>query len=153
MRRRGGLDRRGTSRKDESGNAVVEFVALAVVLLVPLVYLVLLVARVQAASYAVTVAAREAGRVFVTTPPEVDPMVRADTAARLSFEDQGFGAAGSVHVDCAARLCLTPDAVVTVRAQVWVPLPLVPDVLADAVPIGVPVEASYTTTVERFGPS
>ncbi len=134
----------------ESGSAVVEFVALAVVLLVPLVYLVLLVARVQAASYAVAVAAREGGRVFVGTPRDQEPLGRAEAAARLAFEDQGFAREGEITVDCAALPCLTPDAAVTVHSRLRVPLPLVPDVVATAVPLAVPVEATYVVTVERF---
>ena len=51
----------------ESGNAIVEFVYLAVLLMVPLVYVLITVFRVQAASYAVSSAAREAGRVYATS--------------------------------------------------------------------------------------
>ena len=50
----------------EGGSAVVEFVFLAVLLVVPLLYLVMTVSRVQAGSYAASTAAREAGRAFVT---------------------------------------------------------------------------------------
>lgn len=154
MTRRGGhRSTSGRGSESESGSAVVEFIALALVVLVPLVYLVLLVARVQAASYAVSVAAREAGRVFVATPPGQDPRPRALAAARLAFEDQGFAEPGPVDVTCAATPCLTPDAQVTARASLRVPLPLVPDIVADAVPLAVPVEATYLTTVERFGAS
>ena len=53
----------------EQGSAVVEFVTLGVLLLVPLIYLVLTVARIQAGAYAVSMAAREAGRAFVTSGP------------------------------------------------------------------------------------
>ena len=50
----------------EEGSAVVEFVALAVLLLIPIIYLILTVGRLQAASYAVSTAAREAARAYVT---------------------------------------------------------------------------------------
>ena len=43
----------------DEGSAVVEFVFLGVLLLVPLIYLTLMVARVQAGSYAVAQAAPE----------------------------------------------------------------------------------------------
>lgn len=148
----GGTRRSAAPWARERGSAVVEFIALAVVLLVPLVYLVLLVARLQAASYAVSVAAREAGRAFVTATQAANPEVSARSAARLAFEDQGFDAPGEVTFDCAASPCLTPDAQVTAHARLRVPLPLVPDVVSDAVPLTVPVEATYVTTVERFGP-
>ena len=53
---------------DERGSAVVEFVVLGVLMLVPLIYLVMMMARLQAGSFAVSQAAREAGRAYVTSP-------------------------------------------------------------------------------------
>jgi Flp pilus assembly protein TadG len=50
---------------EDSGNAIVEFVYLAVLLMVPLVYLLLTIFRVQGAAYALSSATREAGRVYV----------------------------------------------------------------------------------------
>ena len=67
---------------DDRGSAVVEFVILAVVLLVPLIYLVLCLARVQAGSYAVAQAAREAGRAFVTAADDGSAEARSRAAAR-----------------------------------------------------------------------
>ena len=54
---------RALLRNDDGGNAIIEFVYLAVLLMVPLVYVLLTVFRVQGAAYAVSSAAREAGRV------------------------------------------------------------------------------------------
>ena len=53
--------------RGDDGNAIVEFVYLAVLLMVPLVYVLLTVFQVQRAAFAASSAAREAGRVFVTT--------------------------------------------------------------------------------------
>lgn len=47
---------------------MVEFTLLAVVLVVPLAYLVLALFEVQRAAFATSAAAREAGRVFVVSP-------------------------------------------------------------------------------------
>ena len=135
----------------ESGNAVVEFLAVTLVVLVPLVYLVLLLARVQAASYAVSVAAREAARVYVSGPANGQPLARAEAAARLAFEDHGFATPGNLQVECSAQPCLTPDATVRVHVRYEVALPLVPDVVADALPLAVPVEAGFVAAVEGFG--
>lgn len=49
------------TRRDE-GRAIVEFIFVGVLLLVPLIYLVIAIARVQAAAFSVSTAAREAGR-------------------------------------------------------------------------------------------
>lgn len=49
-------------RARERGNALVEFTWLAVLLMIPLVYLMLTVFQVQKAAYAMEAASREAGR-------------------------------------------------------------------------------------------
>lgn len=133
----------------ESGSAVVEFVFLAVLLLIPVVYLILTLGRVQAASYAVSTAAREAGRAYVTTPTGAAPRARAEAAANLAYADQGFDS-GRIRVRCAADPCLTPEARIEVDAEIDVPLPLVPAFLADAIPASVRVSGTYAVTVDRF---
>ena len=142
--------RRRVSARREEGSAIVEFVFLGVLLLVPMVYLVMSVGRVQAGSYAVTTAAREAGRAFVTAESGEDAAGRAESAAAIAFADQGFAGLGSLQVSCAASPCLTPDARVKTTARVTVPLPLVPAFARDVVPLEVPLSASPLSTVDRF---
>lgn len=142
--------RHGLSFRDEQGSAIVEFVFLGVLLMVPLVYLVMSVGRVQAGSYAVTTAAREAGRAFVTTQTGQDPGARAEAAAGIAFADQGFGGRGSLDVLCSVSPCLTPEARIETRARVTVPLPLIPAFARDVVPLEIPVSASHVSTVDRF---
>ena len=101
------------TRRDERGSAIVEFVFLSVVLLIPLVYLVLCLGRLQAGSYAVSAAAREAGRAFVTSEASDSATGRAESAAAIAFEDQGFGGDGGIEVSCSATPCLTPEASVS----------------------------------------
>ncbi|MGL5863416.1 MAG: pilus assembly protein [Phycicoccus sp.] len=135
--------------RGESGSAVVEFVFLAVVLMVPLVYLVLMLARVQAGSFAVSQAAREAGRAYVTAERAELAAPRAQAAARLAFDDHGFDN-GALRISCDGSPCLRPDGRVETTATVRVPLPFVPTFVRDAVPLSVPVEASQLSTVDRF---
>jgi Flp pilus assembly protein TadG len=136
-------------RREEQGSALVEFVFLSIVLLIPLVYLVLSLGRLQAGSYAVSAAAREAGRAFVTADA-AEAAARAEAAASIAFEDQGFGGEGAIEVSCSATPCLTPEARVSVRARVRVPLPLVPDFARAVVPLEVPVSSTVTVAVDRF---
>ncbi|WP_156996416.1 TadE family protein [Knoellia aerolata] len=136
--------------RGEEGSAIVEFVFLGVLLLVPMVYLVMSVGRVQAGSYAVTTAAREAGRAFVTAESGEDAAGRAESAAAIAFADQGFAGLGSLQVSCGASPCLTPDARVETTARVRVPLPLVPAFARDVVPLEIPLSASHLSTVDRF---
>ena len=88
-----GVRPRGINSHDEigdAGNAVIEFVFVAVLILVPLVYFVVAVASVQRSSVAVTHAAREAGRAFATADSTDEGLQRAEVAARLALADQGL---------------------------------------------------------------
>lgn len=136
--------------KAEEGSAIVEFVFLGVLLLVPLIYLTVMVGRVQAGSYAATQAAREAGRAFVTADAEDDAGPRAQAAAEIAFTDQGFGGTGTLSIACAASPCLTPDARVEMNTRVTVPLPLIPSFARAVIPLEVPVSATHVVTVDRF---
>ncbi len=150
LRRPVGPDQCAASAHDERGSALIEFVFLSIVLLIPLVYLVLSLGRLQAGSYAVSAAAREAARAFVTSEESDAAAARADAAAAIAFEDQGFGSEGRIEVSCSATPCLTPEARVSVRARVSVPLPLIPAFARSVVPLEVPVTSTITVAVDRF---
>lgn len=134
----------------EEGSAIVEFVFLGVLLLIPLVYLTLMIARVQAGSYAVAQAAREAGRAFVTAEGDDTAYGRAQAAAAIAFADQGFAGTGTVTTSCAATPCLSPENTITVEAAVLVPLPLIPSFARNVIPLEVPVSSTHVVTVDRF---
>lgn len=135
-------------RDGERGSAIIEFVFLAVVVLVPLIYLVLTVSRIQAGTYAVTQAAREAGRAFVTAEAGEYAEARARAAAGIAFADFGFD--GSLEIGCDGTPCLRPEGRITTRATVVVPLPLVPDFARAVVPLQVPVSTTSVAAVDRF---
>ena len=145
-----GTPPRPGSARDESGTAVVEFVVLAVLLLIPLIYLVMVMARLQAGSYAVSQAAREAGRAFVTADSADAAGPRAEAAARIAFLDHSFEDVGRLSVACDGTPCLRPDGRVETTATVQVPLPLVPAFVREVVPLSVAVSASHLSTVDRF---
>ncbi|WP_024288980.1 TadE/TadG family type IV pilus assembly protein [Cellulomonas sp. KRMCY2] len=137
----------------DRGSAIVEFLGVALVLLVPVVYLVLVLARMQSAAFAVDGAAREAARAFVTAQEPSAAAGRAVTAAAIAFDDQGLdpaAAAGAVVVACSADPCLTPGTAVTATIALDVPLPGVPGWLQGVVPLAVPVSATATATVDTF---
>lgn len=138
-----------TRLRADEGSAVVEFVTLAVVLLVPLIYLVLMLSRVQAGSFAVTQAARESGRAFVTAADEDEAPARAEAAAAIALEDQGFAGEGDLEVTCTGSPCLAPDGKIRSLVTVSVPLPLVPAFARDVIPLEVPVSASQVSVVPR----
>lgn len=135
----------------QAGSAVVEFVFLAVLMLVPLFYLVMVLARLQAGAYAVSAASREAGRAYVTGQVSEQAPARAHSAAGLAFADQGFESEGSIQIGCDGTPCLRPEGRVQITATLWVPMPLVPAFFAAIVPLQIPVSATHLATVDRFG--
>ena len=130
----------------DAGNAVVEFSTLAVLLMVPLVYVLLSVFEVQRASFGVTEAARQAGRAYATADDPAQGRARAAAAAALAMRDQGLECDG-----CLTGLTgsLAPDAQVTATVEHFVRLPLVGSALG-AGRGGVPVDATHVEVVDRF---
>lgn len=136
----------------DDGSAVVEFVFLAVLMLVPIVYLILVLGRVQAGALAVEQGVREAGRAFVSAPDERSAAPRALAAAAVAYRDQGFdGPTGAqLSIACGSTPCLSPDAWVMVRGSITVDLPGVPRFLSGILPLHVTLDASHTATVDAF---
>jgi len=136
--------------RDERGSAVVEFVFLGVLLLVPVVYLVLTVGRLQGGSFAVVGAADQAAKVYVDAPTPQDADARARAAVRVALADFGFSEEqATVDIACSAA-CLAPGSTVTVVVSLDVPLPLIP-AIAGTHPSAATVDAAATQLVERFG--
>ena len=79
-------------RAAERGAAVVELLVLFLTLLLPLVYVMVVMADVQRALLATSSAAREAGRVYVTGSDRVDAERRAGVAYREVLATYGMGA-------------------------------------------------------------
>lgn len=129
---------------------MVEFVFLGVLMLVPLVYLVLTAARVQAASFAATLASREAARAFVTAADGSDAQRRARAAAALAFGDFAFHEGTRLDLHCDGSPCLRPDGMVTARSSIVVNLPLVPDFIAERVPAAVTISSTHVQSMDRF---
>jgi len=128
---------RGRRALDERGSAIVEFVWLAILLLVPLLYIVLAVFDTQRSAYAASAAARSASRAFVTSPDQASAYARAEAAARLAFGDQGIDAARfTLSITCRPDpdRCLVPGSVVAAEVRSVAELPLMPAVLGDNTP-------------------
>ncbi|HEV7741059.1 MAG TPA: hypothetical protein VGO65_01440 [Pseudolysinimonas sp.] len=138
---------------DESGSASLEFITAGVVLLVPIVYLILALSAVQAATLAVDGAARQATRVYVQSASTASARSAAARAIAVTLADYGLdAAAASVEIGCRPRAdaCLTRRGFVTVTIRMTVPLPLAPPFLDTGLPAGLPVEATATEQVSRF---
>ena len=89
-RPRGRGARREPRRRGEDGSALVELTWLGILLLVPLLWIVLSVFEVQRGAFAVSGAARAAGRAYALAPTDAVGQARAEAAARQALADQGF---------------------------------------------------------------
>jgi Flp pilus assembly protein TadG len=142
------------TRLADGGSAIIEFVFVAVIVMVPLVYLIVSVADVQRSSLAVAQAAREAGRAFATGDSSADGMRRASVAARLAFEDQGLSGepeltfhSGSGCSSTTVAPALTPGAEYLVCVTRTAHFAGVPSVLAGG---GVRTVGQYRLHVDDF---
>ncbi len=95
----------------DGGRAILEVVFLAVLMLVPIIYLLLSLLRLQAATLAVTQAARDAGRAIDAAPTIAEGIARAQTIAAIDLADQNIPAGGiDLHFVNAGSSC-TGDAI------------------------------------------
>ena len=135
---------------EERGSASLEFLALGMLLLLPLVYLVIAVATLQAAAFAVEAGARQAVRVFVLAPDRPTAEASARRALDFALADHGVRSGASLEISCTREPCLTRQGLVTISVDVTVPLPLVPPVIVGEFPLAVPLHATATAQVSRF---
>jgi len=136
----------------ERGSAALEFITAGILMLVPLVYLVLTLAQLEAATFAAEGAVRQATRVFVTASTES----RGREQAALAIEDALVDAHLSpnqsrIEVTCSPTptRCLMPQSWITTRATISVPLPFVPSLFNLEKYARVSVVAEATERVAR----
>lgn len=164
----------GSAPGRQSGTAVLEFVVGAVILLLPLLYLLLTVFLLQRAAFGVAEAAREAGRAFVLAPSAPVGDVLATAAADVAMHDQGLpdpaevlfvapgqrcparaldpGARGGAPAGLAAGL--EPGARYAVCVLADVPLPFdAHGVFHALLPASIWVVGRYVLVVDRYRPA
>ena len=149
----GSRDRLGASggSAPDDGNAIVEFVFLAVLLMVPLVYVLLTVFRVQGAAYAVSSATREAGRVYATSDVIDEAGLRALVAARLVMRDSNLTlSARDLRISCSSDPCLAPGSRVNVVIEYDVSLPFLPRLFDGRTLASVQVTSRHLEVVDRY---
>lgn len=143
--------------RSDTGSAIIEFVGLAVVILIPLTYLMISVFTVQRAVFAAGSAAREAGRAFALAESESEGETRARAAADLALESHGlsggalgFHQRGSGCDSATVSPSLEPGAAYTVCVRLEVQLPYADrGYLADALRAAA-VTGKYTLVVDSF---
>ncbi len=140
----------------DRGSAIIEFVFVAVLVLVPLIYLIVAVAVVQRGRLATTNAARDVGRAVATSATAGQADARAQAALRAALYGQGltpdevevrYVDAGSDCRGPAMVPSLAPASVFAVCVIRRQPLPGVPTVLAGR---GVTLIGRYVVHVDDF---
>ncbi len=135
--------------RSDQGAAIIEFLVVGVLVLVPLLYGALTITRVEAAALASTQAVREVGRVLMMADTEGQGRRAADAAVDLAFEDQGFAApSNALNIDCSPR-CLAPGSTVRVRVSWRIELPWLPQPLGGWMR-GYPISAERVFRVDAY---
>lgn len=136
----------------ERGSAIVEFLGVSLLLLIPVIYLILTLGRVQAATFAAEGAAREAGRLIAQADTMSEGLAGAHLAVELAFADQGFDVDGAqvLQVTCQANPCLSPGGYIHLEVGAGVDLPGAPGFLTGVMPQAAHVNADALTAVPEF---
>ena len=122
--------------REERGSALIEVTWLAILLLVPLVYLLISVFDVQRGAFGVSAASRAAGRAYALADTDAEGRSQARSAARTALADQGFDGGFALDISCtpSPHNCLSPGSVITVVVRTRVDLPLAPAALGGGAP-------------------
>lgn len=146
------LRQRRQRGREDRGSAVIEFLGVSLLLFVPTVYLVLTLARVEAAAFAAEGAARDVGRVLAAADSMEDGLQAAHHTVEIAFADQGLAVdpAEVLEVSCSTEPCLSPGGYIHVEVAAAVALPVLPDVVAEVTNSQVHIEASAFTGIDRF---
>jgi hypothetical protein len=140
------------SVETDDGSALVEFVWLAVLLMVPLIYVVITAVTIQRDAFGLTAAARDAGRAYATAGSDSLGERRAERAVELAMRDQGvrWEPTGRV-VSCDAVCDYSPGSTFTVTISSRVVLPVVPGWLCGHTCLaGIPVSAHHSERLSCF---
>lgn len=139
-----------TIRKDtpssENGEAIIEFIGLAAAILIPLAYLILTLAQLQAAVYATEATARQAA-IFrargIADAQLVDLEIRQITTDYLGAD----AAIPQLEVRCEPTECAA-GGVAYARASTTVSLPLLPSFAIESLGAKIPVSADYAYAID-----
>jgi hypothetical protein len=147
---------RSVRQTGERASAIIEFVFVAVLVLIPLIYLIVAVAVVQRSRLATTNAARDVGRAIATSVTAAQAQLRAQAALRAALQGQGLTAADvelryvEAGSDCQGPVTvpsLAPASVFAICVIRHQPLPAVPRVLSGH---AVTIIGRYVVHVDDF---
>ncbi len=140
------------TRGDE-GSAALEFIAVGIIMLVPLVYLIVALGAIQEHALGAEAAARHAARAIALAPDASAASLRSEQVLATVVDEYGMDAEElDVTLTCrpVGDGCPAPGATLTITVTTRVALPLVPSVLGVADAASVTVEGTATQKVSRL---
>lgn len=153
----------GRAAADDSGAALVDFIGLSLLFLIPVTYLVVTLSRIEAATFAAESASSSAARsgALAIVRQQADgpadarswehAQVAAQDSAARALADFGFSAdEARLELACVGP-CASPGSDVGARVTVEVSLPGVPGFLEGAGNLSVTVEAQALQAVDSIG--
>lgn len=145
--------RRPRRSVNEDGSAALEFIAVGVILLVPLVYLVIALGAIQEQTLGAEAAARHIARVVSRAPDVATAAERSDAVLAGIVDEYGLDAdAVEMTLVCTPAVveCPSAGATIIVTVATRVQLPLVPEMLGLDRATAVPVQAEAVQKVSRL---
>lgn len=138
-----------SGERSDSGTAVIEFIFASIVLLIPVVYLMLAISQLQAASYATTSTAISASRIAAR---DANPSERrAHQVADMHFTDFGLADVPiTIDYSCSGS-CGQAGSLVTARVETKVSLPGFPLLFGTKHSPHITLRASHTDVVATAG--
>jgi Flp pilus assembly protein TadG len=153
-RLRARLDR--SRARDETGSAIIEFIFVALLVLIPLVYLVVAVAVVQRSRVSMTDAARDVGRAIGMADSQDEADRDTKAALRIALASHGMSPDEvelryvSASAECSSAAIapdLTPGSEFAVCVTTHQDLPGVPSILSGR---GVTLVGRFVVHVDEF---
>lgn len=141
------------SADDEEGSAALEFIAVGVVLLIPLIYLVIALGAIQEQTLGAESAARHVARVIATAPDTATAAAQSDDVLAGIVDEYGLDAdAIEMTLACTPTPadCPTAGATIIVTVETRMRLPLVPELFGLDRSTAVPVRAEAVQKMSRL---
>lgn len=139
--------------RNDDGSAALEFIAVGVILLVPLLYLVVALGAIQEQTLGAEAAARHTARVIALAPDAATAAARGDRVLDGIIDEYGMDRdATTLTVGCGHEAVSCPAAgeIMTVTVTTRVSLPLIPPVFGLDDAAAVTIEATAVQKVSRM---
>lgn len=137
---------------DDEGSAALEFIAVGVILLVPLVYLIIALGAIQEQTLGVEAAARHTARAIALAPDPDTAEARGEQVLTSVIEQYGLDDATlEMSTECPGTdgECPQPGATIVLTVTAHVSLPLIPAIFGLQEAAAVTVQGSAVQKVSR----